>query len=73
MILRALSHIGCDVSAFSEVCAQRGGISTAVEAGIPESILWLQSGHDQSRAAARTCIRLRNQTLLYATWKAFAL
>lgn len=73
MILRALSHIGCDVSAFSGVCARRGGISTAVEAGVPESILWLQSGHAQSRAAARTYIRLRNPTLLYATWQAFAL
>lgn len=73
MIVRALAYVGCDTSAFSGVCARRGGLSTATEAGIPESILWLQSGHAQSRAAARTYIRLRNPELLYATWRAFRL
>ena len=74
MIVRALQYVGCDVKAFSGVCARRGGISTAVEAGVPESILWLQSGHAQAPCtAARTYIRLRNPDLLFATWKAFRL
>ena len=73
MIVRALGYIGCDTSAFSGVCARRGGLSTAVEAGVPEPILWLQSGHAQTRAAARVYIRLQNPSLLFATWRAFSL
>ena len=73
MIVRALGYIGCDTSAFSGVCARRGGLSTAVEAGVPEPILWLQSGHAQTRAAARVYIRLQNPSLSFATWRAFSL
>lgn len=73
MIVRALGYVGCDVSAFSGVCARRGGLSTAIEAGVPEPILWLQSGHAQTKSASRTYMRLRNPELLYATWKAFNL
>ena len=73
MVLRALGYAGCDVRAFSGVCARRGGLSTAIEAGVPEPILWLQSGHAQLRSAARTYLRLRNPKLLFATWRAFDL
>ena len=73
VIVRALGYIGCDTSAFSGVCARRGGLSTAVEAGVPEPVLWLQSGHAQTRAAARVYIRLQNPSLLFATWRAFSL
>ena len=49
MVIRALRYVGCDTSVFSGVCACRGGLSIAIEAGVPEPILWLQSGHAQSR------------------------
>ena len=73
MVLRALRSVGCDTSAFSGVCARRGGLSTAIEAGVPEPVLWLQSGHAQSRSASRLYIRLSNPELLFATWRSFNL
>ena len=73
MVVRALRYVGCDTSVFSGVCARRGGLFTAIEAGVPEPILWLQSGHAQSRSASRTYIRLSNPKLLFATWRSFHL
>ena len=73
MVVRALGYVGCDTSMFSGVCARRGGLSTAIEAGVPEPILWLQSGHAQSRSASRAYIRLSNPELLFATWRSFDL
>ena len=72
MIVRALRHIGADTSVFSGVCARRGGLSTAIEAGVEESILWMQSGHAQN-LAARRYVQLGSPALLYATWAAFKL
>ena len=72
MIAAAIRCVGVDASAFSGVCARRGGISTAIEAGVPEAILWLQSGHAQDRSA-RSYIRLTDPSLLYRTWEAFDL
>ena len=72
MILRGLGHLGMDTSAFSGVCARRGGLSTAIEAGVPEAILWMQSGHAQDKAA-RKYVKLTNPDKLYATWAAFCL
>ena len=72
MILKALRAAGADSRDFSGVCARRGCISAAVEAGVPEPVLWLQSGHAQS-CSARTYIRLTNPDLLFATWDAFNL
>jgi hypothetical protein len=47
MVVRGLSHVGYDTSLFSGISARRGGIPTAIEAGLPEAILWMQSGpHD---------------------------
>ena len=71
-ILHALQLIGADTRAFSGVSARRGGLSTAIEAGVPEVILWMQSGHAQSRAA-RSYITLNSPSLLYKTWEAFEL
>jgi hypothetical protein len=51
MIPLALKQIGMDASGFSGVCARRGGITTAIEAHVPEHVLWMQSGHAQTRAA----------------------
>ena len=72
MIVRVLSHVGMDTSVFSGVCARRGGLSTAIEAGVPEHILWMQSGHAQN-LAARRYVQLQSPALLYETWAAFKL
>ena len=71
-ILAALCCVGIDTTTFSGVSARRGGLSTAIEAGVPEIILWMQSGHAQSRAA-RSYVALQSPSLLYKTWDAFDL
>ena len=45
MVVRALGHVGYNTALFSGISARRGGLSTAIEAGVPEAILWMQSGH----------------------------
>jgi len=72
MIVRGLTHAGFDPDWFSGVCARRGGLSTAIEAQVPEHILWMQSGHAQT-VAARTYVKLNSPALLYSTWAAFQL
>ena len=72
MIVHGLQLAGYDTSAFSGISARRGGLSTAIEAGVPEHILWMQSGHAQDRAARRY-VHLGSPALLYETWKAFGL
>ena len=71
-IVDGLRQAGLDTSLFSGVCARRGGLSTAIEAGVPEVITWMQSGHAQD-VAARRYVELRSPKLLYATWAAFKL
>jgi hypothetical protein len=71
-IVAALGYIGVDTAAFTGVSARRGGLTTAIEAGVPEVVLWMQSGHAQSRSARRY-ITLNNPALLYETWDAFGL
>ena len=72
MIVNGLAHAGYDPEWFSGVCARRGGLSTAIEAKVPEHVLWMQSGHAQT-VAARTYVELNSPTLLYDTWAAFNL
>lgn len=72
MMSKALESTGHDATDFSGVCARRGGISTAIEAGVPESVLWLQSGHAADRSA-RSYVILSDPALLYLTWEAFRL
>ena len=72
MVVAALRMIGVDSSAFSGVCCRMGGLTVATEAGVPENILWMQSGHAQDRAARRY-VRLTNPDRLYDTWRAFRL
>lgn len=72
MVVRGLGHVGYDTALFSGISARRGGLSTAIEAGVPEAILWMQSGHAQD-VAARRYVRLRSPELLYRTWEAFGL
>ena len=72
-----LGRAGLDTSLFSGVCARnlrvaRGGLSSAIEAHVPEVILWTQSGHAQE-VAARRCVELKSPNLLYSTWAAFNL
>jgi hypothetical protein len=72
MIIRGLSHVGVDTSGFSGISARRGGLSTAIEAGVPEAILWMQSGHAQD-LAARRYVELNSPALLYRTYESFDL
>ena len=72
MILAGLAHIGLDAKEFSGVCARRGGLSTAIAAGVPEHILWMQSGHAQDKAARRY-VQLTNTNQLFDTFRAFDL
>ena len=72
MVVSALRRIGVDTTAFSGVSCRMGGLTTAIEAGVPEHILWMQSGHAQDRAARRY-VRLTNPDRLYDTWRAFRL
>ena len=71
-IVRGLSHVGFDTSLFSWISARLGGLSTAIEAGVPEAILWMQSGH-AADVSARRYVSLRSPKLLYRTWEAFRL
>ena len=71
-IVLGLKQAGLNTSMFSGVCARRGGLSTAIEAGVPEVILWMQSGHAQE-LAARRYVELRSPKLYFATWAAFKL
>ena len=51
MVVAALRLIGVDTTDFSGVCCRMGremmmgGLTVATEAGVPENILWMQSGH----------------------------
>ena len=69
MVVASIRVIGVDTTAFSGVCCRMGGLTIATEAGIPENILWMQSGHAQDRAARRY-VRLTNPDRLYVTWRA---
>ena len=72
MIVDGLRQVGFDASLFSGISARRGGLSTAIEAGVPEHILWMQSSHAQD-VAARRYVQLGSPALLYDTWAAFDL
>jgi len=71
-IVSGLGQAGLDTTLFSGVCARRGGLSTAIEAGVPEAITWMQSGHAQDKAARRY-VEPKSPKLLYATCAAFKL
>ena len=72
MVIRGLGHVGYNTALFSGISARRGGLSTAIEAGVPETILWMQSGHAQDKAARRY-VQLGSPKLLYRTWDSFQL
>jgi hypothetical protein len=74
MVVSALDDIGIRSPAFTGASCRMGGLTVATEAGVPESIMWMQSGHAQDRRrAARSYVRLTNPDRLYDTWRAFQL
>jgi hypothetical protein len=69
-----VATVGIDTNLFSGTSARKGGLSTAVEAGVPEWVLFFQSGHDHWQSkAARSYMALDSPTFLFHTWKAFEL
>jgi hypothetical protein len=72
MIVDGLRQVGFNTTLFSGISASRGGLSTAIEARVPEHILWMQSGHAQD-VTARRYVQLGSPSLLYDTWAAFDL
>ncbi len=64
MIVSGLAHVGFNTSCFSCISARRCCLSTAIIAGVPESILWIQSGHPQDKVAC-CYVSLHSPALLY--------
>ena len=71
-IRQAIDLVGAPTDGFSGISARKGGLSTAIEAGVPEWVLFMQSGHGQQKAA-RAYMALDSQTFLFDTWAAFNL
>ena len=69
---RMAKQAGADPTRYSGVSARKGGLSTAVQAGVEEVILYLQSGHGLPRAA-RTYMHLQDPRRLFETFEAFGL
>jgi hypothetical protein len=70
--MMALCGANLNVRHFSGISARKGGLSTAITAGITEEILFLQSGHGQARTA-RNYIHLQDPARLFDTFHAFGL
>ena len=66
---RMMAICGANVRHFSGISARKGGLSTAITAGVTEEILFLQSGHGQARAA-RNYIHLQDPARLFDTFRA---
>jgi len=71
-IRRMAKQAGADPARYSGVSARKGGLSTAVQAGVEEVILYLQSGHGLPRAA-RAYMHLQDPRRLFETFEAFGL
>ena len=71
-IRRCLTAVRADTTHFSGISARKGGLTTAIEAGVPEHILFMQSGHGQQKAA-RAYMHLQSPDHLFDTWQAFGL
>ena len=69
---RMMTICGADTKHFSGISARKGGLTTAITAGVTEEILFLQSGHGQARAA-RNYIHLQDPARLFDTFRAFGL
>ena len=64
---------GLDSALFSGTSCCKGGLTTAILAGVPEEILYLQSGHGSNRPGRNYMILSDNPTRLLETFAAFAL
>ena len=71
-VKRMATHAGAAPERFSGVSARKGGLSTAIEAGVEEIILYLQSGHGPPRAA-RPNMHIRDPRRLLEVFDAFCL
>ena len=71
-IKRMVGIAGCDTRRFSWVSARKGGLSAAIEVGVEEVILYLQSGRGPKRAAWNY-MHLRDPGRLLQTFKPFGL
>jgi hypothetical protein len=69
---RVLGARGANTARFSGISARKGGLTTAISAGVTEEILFLQSGHGQSRAA-RNYMHLQDPDRLFDAFRAFGL
>ena len=72
MIRWAVAQAGGCSDRFSGISARKGGISTAIAAGVDETILYLQSGHGQP-LPARAYMHLHAPARFLETFEAFGL
>ena len=72
MIRWAVEQAGGRSDRFSGISARKGGISTAIAAGVDETILYLQSGHGQP-LPARAYMHLFAPNRFLETYEAFGL
>jgi hypothetical protein len=68
----AVKQAGGDSSRFSGISARKGGISTAIEARVDETILYLQSGHGAA-LPARAYMQIASHARFLETFEAFGL
>ncbi len=75
MIPTALGYIGIPSPGYSGKSARIGDMSIAADAGVPEYLIWMLSGHKtlQQPDSARGYITLTNTSLLYSAFNAFGL
>ena len=68
----AVAQAGGHSERFSGISARKGGISAAIEVGVDEAILYLQSGHGQA-LPARAYMHLMAPARFLETFEAFGL
>jgi hypothetical protein len=68
----AVKEAGGDSSRFSGISARKGGISTAIDGRVDETILYLQSGHGAA-LPARAYMQIASTTRFLVTFEAFGL
>ena len=69
---KCITQIGLGKIHFSGKSARKGGISSALDEGVPEALLYLQSGHSLP-TSGRTYMQISRIRLLYAMWESFQL
>jgi integrase len=71
-VSRQLRTLGHDPKRFSGISARKGGISSAIEDGVEEAVVYLQSGHS-ARSSGRDYMTITNLPRLYEAWGSFQL